>query len=478
MGPADQQPPDTKFSVQVKSTEDRDPTTRVKLSNMVKMGKDARPWFLVLYHYPRNGEHRIYAKHLWRDFMETGLRAVREAESKRKRLNRTVMAIAFSAEDDHTDDLFAWMEAEIAALPNYEHEKKRLYQTVGFEGGSGTAIVQFEAVDQRAFAKAFVGVGPGLQVRRFEFTPERFGIPAARPNLSFGTGVLQIDPLEEEPCDLRLRVEGVATPLFLPGRLIRSGIPDGALLKAFRVASDFIDVIYFQDGICEFSLSIDESKPFGLRALRDYTTIRDWLRREAVGIEIADRHGRRIRGTIKPDQTEHFDWSVLAITLDYLGTIAPHSVEAALRDVFRTGKELVIFERSTSGAAVALEYPETGAFKPDVERLVYFAAAQLGSHSCFALVSRLMVENQVKGDTRRLEFGPALVHDQWMRPLELDQDERRQLQLAEYRRFLDDLEGTCIGLGDIVEFAKDGDNRTVTVEVRKDAGRLAMTLAS
>ena len=73
-------------------------------------------------------------------------------------------------------DLIKWMQDSIAAVgDDYDGRKKRLFDSVGFESGHGSAQLTIEASSVDEISRNFLGLGKGLPLTRFDFTPSRFG---------------------------------------------------------------------------------------------------------------------------------------------------------------------------------------------------------------------------------------------------------------------------------------------------------------
>ncbi len=78
-GPSEDAPQDREAMVQVKSTVSNTPSAKVKLSNVVKMSKDPKPWFLVLMHRQKDCNDKWYVQHVDQAWMKRGLVAARKA---------------------------------------------------------------------------------------------------------------------------------------------------------------------------------------------------------------------------------------------------------------------------------------------------------------------------------------------------------------------------------------------------------------
>ena len=119
---------------QVKSARKHQLTCRVKLSNMLLAAQSPYPWFLVfITDDTGHRSTRIYVVHIWDQLIEKLLSAFR-AENEGIALNKRELTIRFDASDNHGDSLVAWMYDAIKAVePDYEQQKRIIFQTIGYE---------------------------------------------------------------------------------------------------------------------------------------------------------------------------------------------------------------------------------------------------------------------------------------------------------------------------------------------------------
>jgi hypothetical protein len=146
----------------------------VKLSNALKATQSEQPWFIVFFvDNKRSSEPSVYAIHFCDDLISRTLRAVREAEARGYPLNRRHLTISFSASDSH-GNLLPWMRQTIANIGiNYSQKKRKIYKTVGYEDRYGVAQLSVKAHTKDEILANLLGLGKGLAVSHFEFTPAR-----------------------------------------------------------------------------------------------------------------------------------------------------------------------------------------------------------------------------------------------------------------------------------------------------------------
>ena len=163
-GPADTHPPPKTAYVQVKSARKHQLTCRVKLSNALRAARSPQPWFVVLVTVNARSEStRNYAVHVWEPLIRRSLEAIRRAGHAKVALHKRYLTIRFDASDERGDDLVAWMHHAIEAHgPDYEQQKKSIFQSVGYEEGYGIIQVTFESTTADEVIENFLGLGAGI----------------------------------------------------------------------------------------------------------------------------------------------------------------------------------------------------------------------------------------------------------------------------------------------------------------------------
>ena len=206
-GPPDMHPARITAYVQVKSARRRDGLVcRVKLSNALRAAQSPKPWFVVLVVADAGNEPTsIYALHVWEALIRRSLKAVRRGHNERKALHKCDFTIRFNAADERRDRLLAWMYQAIDDVgPDYEQQKKSIFQTVGYEEGYGIVHVTFEPTTADKILENFLGLGSGIPMSRFVYSPARFGILSPEPELDASSGVFHVTPKPATVCEIRL----------------------------------------------------------------------------------------------------------------------------------------------------------------------------------------------------------------------------------------------------------------------------------
>ena len=225
--PADTHPPRKTAFVQVKSARKHQLTCRVKLSNMLLAAQSPYPWFLVfMTDDTGHRSTRIYAVHIWDQLIRKTLERVRRAENEGIALNKRELTIRFDASDNHGDNLVAWMYDAIKAVePDYEQQKRIIFQTIGYEESYGIVEVTLGPTTASEVLDNFLGLGSGIPVSRFVYRPARFGILSPEPEFDASSGIIHTTPSPVSICEIRLRGPSTAAPMVLSGHMYSPGIP-------------------------------------------------------------------------------------------------------------------------------------------------------------------------------------------------------------------------------------------------------------
>jgi len=271
VGPADTHPPAKRAFVQIKSTRNNRPSCAVKLSNALKAAQSRDPWFVVLMTETR-AKPKIYAVHIWGDLIEKSLKAVRQATIDKKQLNQRRLTINLGDRDLHTDDLIDWMRNEINSVtPEYSDAKRAIYETVGYADGHGTAKVTFVVDNAKQIFDEFLGLGNGLLVSRFTYTPARFGLSDTRPLIDIKEeGRLTVSPTAAGDCELRVRGAQPGPAISFPAKIYTLGMPWLPFEEQrFRVSATGFEIVWVNNGGSEANARLDFDARVPLNAMLD-----------------------------------------------------------------------------------------------------------------------------------------------------------------------------------------------------------------
>jgi hypothetical protein len=456
-GPAESAPPNAASYVQVKSTETAQMSCRIKLSNALRAAQSPQPWFIVFMkaHKKTHGV-TIYAIHFWEDLIRRTLEAVRKAEVKGTPLNRATLPIRFGAGDNKTNNLISWMQQSIDAVkPEYDEVKRSLFKTVGFESGYGEGTLTVQASNEEEIIKNFLGLGEGLRVQHFSFTPSRFGIPASAPEVEATEGTVVITPSHVGDVEVRVRSHASAHPIVMPGKAYVLNIPgmdDG--FKRLRFSAAFLDLIWKIGGATDFSIRFDHNLKHDLVTLENYTTMNEWLTRGAIDVQVWRDGMRAFAGALQVDPAKLWpNWKIAASASRLLRAVAGPSsgVTVSLRELSKASGSQT-FAEIWDTPSFRVEFNHTPDVPSALTSVVYWFHLHVGEHAFYALVLRAVREDVVVGGKRVITAGQGRLLENFV--LTRPNAEDRAMMKSDYERHLARLEAseTPIGFGDLRDF--------------------------
>jgi hypothetical protein len=464
-GPADTHPPAKSAYVQIKSIRRRNLTCRVTLSNALKAAQSTQPWFLILVFVDkRTSSAEIYAVHLWEDFIRRALKAVRMAENTGKPLNRCMLSIKFSAADQHNGNLVSWMQAAIAEHePHYQQKKQNLYQAVGYEDGTGVGKVTISASNFDEIADNFLGLGGGLSLSEFSFTPSRFGLISPKPDVDYsGEGKLIITPTPVDTCEVRLRAKGVL--YVLKGQVFALGKPI-VPRKEMRVrfSAEFLELVVVPNGGLEtkgVSARIDPNSKKTLHTLEAFAALNECRETGVkVDLQVWARGSRIIGGTVSLNDNSigRADWGRLTAAMRKLrGLLAGNedSVRVSLNEILRSGHRFAVFVEIINAPSLRLEIEPTEETPSEIDALVFYSFAEVGAFLFFALFESELIREAPIGSRRQFDFGPPRLIDSYV--IENPTLQQKEQMEGDYQRYFQDREqrGHPAGLGEIFAFSQ------------------------
>lgn len=290
----DLDPPLTRCLIQVKSTQSRRMSTRVKLSNALKFANDATPCFVVLATYPTGPKKHeaLYLRHIWATDMAQALRAARQAASDARPLHMTNLPIAFNAME-RVDEQLAEAILDVIGREgsNYGQKKKTLADSLGYEGGWGRGqLVLADGHGETDLQDLMLGLRPDLPIQSFVSTEVRFGIDG--PSETIGPGRLSIDIKPTSRCVLTLRRRDTGEELNWPGGLFTTGmgwLP--AASQRLRVAAGPLELVVSGEGEVRGDWSAPLSEPRSLDDLERDAVFRSWMDGSTLDLEVWTERG-------------------------------------------------------------------------------------------------------------------------------------------------------------------------------------------
>jgi hypothetical protein len=459
-GPADTHPAARKAFVQVKSTKSRRASCRVKLSNALRAAQSPQPWFVVLVRHDKTLDRTtIFAGHVWSGLMARSLKEVRCAENAAKQLHRQFLTISFTDADDHTADLVEWMKRTIAEVgENYEEAKKALYRSLGYEDGYGTGKVTVQAATAEEITFGFLGMGDGLELTHFMYTPARFGIPDPQPLVKGDEGRIFVTPQPVDDCEIRIR-SGAET-MSVPAKIYSFATPNMSDEdKALRFGAKIFDLVCIgRAKTIKFKSTFNFDAQSDLVSLWRYCTLRAWMAEGATDVQVWARGKRMLAGTLTPDQPHNKNkWKEMSSALSLLRRIAGASeqtVALSLSQFAAAPGSFRLFHSLNDDVNIALEFVPVDDGSEKITSLVWYGHHQVGNTTYCVLVERAVTENTFVEGQRRLICGkPSFVEAYVIS----DSEDSASLIKADYERYLVERAKVSApaGLGDIMVFVND-----------------------
>jgi hypothetical protein len=419
-GHPDTQPPFKKAFVQIKSSRARRLSCSIKLSNALKAAQSRDPWFVVLTVETAVGLE-VYAIHVWKGLIEKTLKAVRHASIEGRELNRSRLTIGFSDSDRKTDNLLAWMKAQIDEVtPEYGAAKNAIYASVGYSDGYGSGEITFAATSIDQFLDELLGIGSGLPISKFNFTPSRFGLADRQPEVDVQGGRIEIKPTTSLDCELRLRGPLPGSSISLPAQLFTAGLPGLPIeQRRFRLATAGFDFVWTNGGESKFNIELNYESRVNIDQIYRHALMMVWLEKGAVDVQIWVKGTRVAGGTIRPEaQNWEYDWQKVLDVLETLKSLLPNGAptfELSVADLNRGAASLYSMHEMVSSPSIRFEFFPLSDHVYDFTKMVYYSIAEAGDLVAFAIVER-EVRNRGSDEAGRLrlDFDRPVIRESWV----------------------------------------------------------------
>jgi len=458
LGPADMRPPRAVAYAQVKSVENGPPVCRVKLSNALRAAQSPQPWFVVLVTGETPSQpSKVFAVHVWDDLIRRTLEAVRRAHNGRRSLHKCSLTIRFQPEDEVGERLVQWMQEAIDTVqPVYESSKRLINRTAGYEDGCGTGLLTVEGKDEEEILKNFLGLGAGLRINNFTFTPSRFGIPLSAPEIDISEGIIYIEPHPRGDIEIRLRSPESARTIVLQGHAYGiglPGIPDHQ--KRIRFSAGFMEVLCALDGHAEFTAHLNKQDRHKLATLEDYAVLNEWLTAGQVNLQVW-ANGRRVIASTLNDCVDStgINWSNFSSALSLLRLIAGNqNPEISLYDLC-LAPGLGTFSNFADAGSLRLEFdPLAYAPTEPATAILYWFGVDVGEYSFYAMAEWPVIEDiVVNNNKRRVTALHGRIVESYV--LQNPSENERGMMERDYRHYCDSIakDGVPLELGDLHAF--------------------------
>jgi len=385
----DELPGSSTARIQVKSKSGGKPFTTLKLSNAARFTREPNFCFVILFVFGEDRrDYRIFARHFHRDLMEKTLRLVREAERDGKpALNRLIMRVSFSDEDEHTQDLMQWLHSICDTDPvTYAVEKQTLEERLGYGPDAifGTAI--FGNVTHADLVDHLIGLKHDIEVVRITLTKKRFGILSAAPFV------------DERPVSASFTVDSTDATLIIecesgnsvdiPGQIRKFGLPGIPGAKA-SFLSDSFKVVVAGNASVEIDFTLKYNNSYSLYLLNLISQITVSQEPATAYLQLPGKEAIEI-GSLELQDNGNREWFA---KLEYITTALcrchpSDTRKFRLHSIMKNDVELIYFFAGTIGEEIGLEKMEHVSDVPRAAKLRYFVQAELEGLQFFHIIER------------------------------------------------------------------------------------------
>ena len=451
--PADKVPALKQVLVQVKSTKGRSATTRLKVSNALKFAKAELPCFVILFHQYSDGRRRIYARHFWEELIERALKRGREVSAAHKLPHKATMNISFSDQDEHSDDLIAWMRATVNKLPKeYGREKQALYETLGYGEGNYRAEMTFgplkgveELVDHQLSLKDF------LPVSHIKLIDARFGIDAPSPILESTSGEMELRPDSREGNVVLQASNGDI--ISLPATVRSPAIP-GLPPEKLKLR---IETWLFTAVVSSYEITLQLDNPrdrkLPIERLVDLARFFSWNGPISVKLVAADWPPFNFSVNLSSTGNERVfqNFANIAKTLWKIQSRAGvATVELALCDLENSWSELSVFHDILTAEGMRLGIVQDSTWEPEIcSRMLGYFDFEVGGVTFLVVFDAPISEQSAQEDRILLNLGERVWRDCFV---DEDAEGVRSLGQASYERQADRHDQDCVALGNFRDF--------------------------
>lgn len=415
-GPAESRPPKDVAYAQVKSIKGGRLATTIKLSNMQISSASEQPWFIILVAATADGrQQRMYGLHVWSDLIRKSLKAARKAAIDDAALHARKLSISFPAESEISGDVVAWMRSEIDAHPNYTATKSKLFETLGYEDGYGTATVTVAVRSEEEVARLFLGLSDGVSATAFSHVPARFGIPDKNPRV-FGPGRVVFEPEPVGNCELRVRGSTGESSIVLRGLEYAYAFPIIALEnRRIRLSAPPVEIIAYGSGKIDCSLSVQSDKRYSLDHLEEFGKLLRWADSGPINFAARRPDGEKADWTItfEREKTSR-DRSVVSKIIAALQLTAQKSneknISVSFDEIRAAMADLGYFFQVLSPGSMRLILDEPEGAPPQVTIFLYYVGVTIGEWTFYAITKRKVNSDLIVDGARQLTAtGPIVV---------------------------------------------------------------------
>lgn len=474
--PIDQRSTGAAALVQIKATRVGAQRWSISLKNALSLAKSPLPAFIVCVGLDAEGGETFRATHIWRTEMVRILTAARQAyvEGDEATNRRT---ISFDLDEDTTRlDLLGWMAGEIEAIgeSGYAKGKQILVDTLGFERGHGIARVRFSTASLEAFADLQLGLLKKLELDYFSFTPSRFGIEAAAPEIQVDGCTLEVIPRGRRGT-LRLRTPSGPQEL-VPAEVFSAVLPGRRRTKA-RVSAGCFDMVIRSNGRTTVKCRLDPDERTSLENIGAFALLRQSRRDSPLAVSLKTDAAFVEFGHVNMTLDPAPGWEhLLFITESLRHLVAFEGAKPIATSINALDAQFVplsVLDALVASRALRIEFTPleevdgvVGAFLAYTE--VCFDGIEIGAVATRPIVSDVMI-----GSRRRIDFGPATL-------LHASVDDGRAGDMKE--RYMDELDRISqltdvLAVGDLQNSASQEEERILSIDAPRHAPKRRLARA-
>lgn len=461
-GPQEGKPAKRQAFVQLKSTVTEGRRVQVKLSNMLNAARSQDPWFIFLITRSpdADAEEEVFGLHFWGEHIEHTLKKVREASVSNIPLNTRRVSIDFPPSSKVSRNVVSWMQQEISLIAgNYSGEKRQIYESSGYESGYGVGHLTVSASSQEEIFRAFLGLGSGLNVQNFTFTPSRFNIPDLKPEIEESGGRIHITPTPAAECELRLKGSFDEPALVLLGHVYALALPEMPIEKRrVRISAPPVEFVIGPDQANQIDLSAKPATRRPLQELEAFARLRQWWAEGPVDIQVWVNKKYMYGGTVGQNRQRADtgpDWLFDVVKcLSSFGPPRNGEVLLSIEDIDAETLDLAYMVQVLSEGPMKIEFPSEEDLPEIISCFLYYSEVDVGEWTFATVVKRAVrSDRKIEGMREVIVSQPRIV-DRLMY-LNASDDERSQIETS-YNKILQELESAehPLAFGNINEYLK------------------------
>ncbi|RVO69639.1 hypothetical protein [Sinorhizobium meliloti] len=396
---------------QIKSTTGSGQRSNVKLSNMLKACNSQDPWFIFLVR--KDGV--IFGREIINDLLYRALKEVRRARLDGKQLHKRSISVEFGTNDRIEGDVVAWMETRFgASWLDYAETKKKQFETKGYERGYGTGKLTITANSVEDFRNNFLGLGSGLQVDRFVYNDNRFGLPELIPEFG-GKGHLFVKPDPIDTCQIKLKGPKGEPPVVVGGSVYGFKPPlaspaDGRI----RFSHPPIEIV-ISTSVGRLLLRMDENQRDTLPRFALHAKLLRWMRTGAIQIQVRRRGALVWQGMFPRKANKSVPFEDIVTGLETIAAQADLSnFQFSFADLNLALPTIYDAAILVSPRNLRMEIEKTAIKLDRLNAVMYAAYAELAGSTVAAIVERPILEDVLDGKMRCITMGRPSVLETYL----------------------------------------------------------------